>query len=506
MSVLRTYSRFGIQRITSSVHKRCYTDSTKSTDSNLPTNTDSTKSTDSNLPTKTSKLDRVPKAGEPRPVKDVLMYDLESMKTMKPPGTLVPREIDILIVGGGAIGSSIAYWLRHWTSKTSKVMVVERDPVYTRASTMLSAGGIRHQFSVPENVQLSMFGSEWLRDIKEHLSVLHESPPDIQFNHQGYLFLAPPRGAAELNENVQMQTKLGAKVELYSKSQLAEKFPWMNLDGIECGSYGLEGEGWFDPWSFVRALKQKNLSLGVEYVHGEVQELLFESCSHLGHEKIDGAMILAAKDGREYETKAAIIVNAAGPWAADLAEMAGIGVAETSDLYLPLPVEPRKRFVYVTHCPDGPMLDCPFVVDPSGVYVRREGFGGHYICGASPPSVEEEPDVANFDVDYDFYNEFIWPQLANRIPAFNNSKLKSAWAGYYDYNPFDQNLIIGKHPYHHNFIFANGLSGHGLQHSIGVGRAVSELILDGAYQTIDLSRFSFERFIKDLPIEEGNIV
>lgn len=452
--------------------------------------------------------ERIPRAGKYRSAWTILKEEAEGISKMKPPGTDVPRETDVLVIGGGVLGSSVAYWMKERNPKGSNVVVVERDPVYTRSATMLSAGGIRHQFSIPENVQLSMFASEFFTNIKEHLSVIHESPPDIGFNHQGYLFLAAPRDAQQMAENVEMQNELGAKVVLLSKSQLAEKYPWLNLDGIECGSLGLEGEGWIDPWSLLRAFKQKNISLGTKYVHGELIDFEFLTKQDHGggnrNLRLDSGVI-RTKDGREHEIRFSVVINCAGPWAADIAEMAKIGLGD-EELVYPLPIEPRKRFVYVAHCPDGPMLDCPFFVDPSGLYVRREGYGGNYIIGKSPASEEEEPDIGDFEVDYNFYDDQIWPGLANRIPAFNNSKLKSAWAGYYDYNFFDQNLVIGPHPYHRKMVFACGLSGHGLQHSVGVGRAVSELILDTDYQTIDLSRFHFDRFINSTALEEQKIV
>ncbi|XP_005109016.1 FAD-dependent oxidoreductase domain-containing protein 1 [Aplysia californica] len=490
--VLKTYLRCGLRRVFS-IQERCRV---------------TTSGSDHGERGLSEEDKRIPRAGKYRSPWKILKEEFEGIKTMKPAGTDVPRETDVLIVGGGVIGSSVAYWLKQWNPSATNIVIVERDPVYTRASTMLSAGGIRHQFSVPENVQLSMFATEFLRDIKEHLSVIHEGPPDVQFNHQGYLFLAPPRDAQQLAANVNMQQQLGARVELLSKGQLAEKFPWMNLEGIDCGSLGLEGEGWFDPWSLVRALKQKNISMGVKYVHGELTEFTFQTKEDSSETNKDLRLdsgVIRVKDGREFEVRFAMVVNCAGPWAADVAEIARIGTGD-AELQIPLPVEPRKRFVFVPHCPDGPMLDCPFVVDPCGVYVRREGLGGHYICGCSPGCEAEEPEIANFDVDYEFYNEYIWPKLAERIPAFNNSKLKSAWAGYYEYNFFDRNLVIGPHPYHKNFFFANGLSGHGLQHALGIGRALMEYITEGDYQTIDLSRFHFDRFLSRQPIEESGIV
>lgn len=179
--------------------------------------------------------------------------------------------------------------------------------------------------------------------------------------------------------------------------------------------------------------------------------------------------------------------------------MAGIGnesIAE--DCSMPLPVEPRKRFVYSFHCPDGPTLDCGLCTDTSevggGVYWRREGLGGNYICGMSPPE-EQEHDHSDLEVDYDFFDNEIWPKLAHRVPAFEGLKMKSAWAGYYDYNYADHNLIIGHHPYFKNFYLANGSTGHGLQHAPAIGRCVSELIIYNEFRTIKLDSFGFNRFL-----------
>ncbi|XP_025114034.1 FAD-dependent oxidoreductase domain-containing protein 1-like [Pomacea canaliculata] len=458
-----------------------------------------------------SNSDRIPEAGRYRSPWTILKEEFKGIAQgqLAEDALTAPRETDFLIVGGGAIGSSVAYWLKQRNPKGISVTVVERDPSYGRSSTMLSVGGIRHQFSVEENVQLSMFATEFLRNIKEHLSVLDETPPDVQFNHGGCLFLVPARSAPLLEKNVQMQRKLGAKIDLLTKEQLSAKFPWLNTAGIEIGSYGVEGEGWFDPWLLVKALKQKNISLGVKYVTGDVEEFEYTNVTinpadGKYHNTLTNAVI-RTREGKLHTTKFAAVVNCAGPWAAELARKAGIGIEKQDDLMIPLPVEPRKRFVYVIHCPDGPSLDMPLTIDPTGVYCRREGFSGHYICGASPAG-KEEPSIEDLNVDYDFFNNHIKPTLGHRIPALEALKLKGAWAGFYDYNYVDQNLIIGNHPYHRNFFFANGLGGHGLQHSIGVGRAIMELIIDGEYKTIDLTRFEFDRFLTDELVNEESFM
>ncbi|XP_013402283.1 FAD-dependent oxidoreductase domain-containing protein 1 [Lingula anatina] len=394
----------------------------------------------------------------------------------------IPRQSDVVIIGGGLVGSAAAFWLKQKTGPGEiSVTVLERDLQYTRASSTLSVGGIRQQFSSEENILMSLFSADFFENIKEHLCVYDsdQDPPDLQFNQNGYLILAADQKAAvSLEEANKTQISCGAKVKLMAPSLMKEKFPWLKTDDLFLGSFGLENEGWFDPWLLLDALRKRNRSLGVAYVQAEV----------VGFDTSPGSVdhvMVKNMYGEVKEIQFVHCVNAAGPWAGEVNKMLGGS--------FPLPVEPRKRYVYVFHCPNGPGVDCPLLVDPKGVYFRREGLGGNYICGGSPTE-EEEPDIATLEVDYSFFNQKLWPILANRVPAFENIKVKNAWAGYYDYNYVDQNLIIGKHPEFPQMIFANGSSGHGVQHAIPIGLAVSELILENGYETIDLSSLSYERF------------
>ncbi|KAK9536946.1 hypothetical protein VZT92_006688 [Zoarces viviparus] len=417
---------------------------------------------------------------------------------------LPPERADIVIVGGGVVGWSIAYWLKQKERVRGgvKVLVVEKDLTYSQASTVLSAGGIRQQFSLPENIHLSLASADFMRNINEHLGVLNEDPVDLQFNHSGYLFLASEEVAHIMEENYSTQRNAGAKVSLLSPTQLKEKFPWMNTDGVVLASHGLENEGWFDPWTLLNAFRRKALSMGAIQCCGEVTDLKYRTSRILSADgdEMDlrriGSVKVQMPNSLEYQpVECAIVVNAAGASSARLPEMLGI----------PLPVEPRKRYVYVVHCPDGPGLDTPFLVDYSGVYFRREGLGGNYIAGMSPEE-GEEPDTSNLEVDHQFFEDKVWPRLASRVPAFEKLKVTSAWAGFYDYNTLDQNGIIGMHPLINNMYFATGFSGHGLQHSPAVGRAVAELILDGDFTTLNLSGLGFRRVLAQEPMLERNIV
>lgn len=418
---------------------------------------------------------------------------------------MFPHHCDIVIIGGGIMGCSIAYWLKKRSPTGLNIVVVERDPTYSRSSTVLSVGGLRQQFSLAENIEMSLFGADFLRESKQLLSIDGKEAPDVQFNPHGYLFLSTKTGAEQLMANHKLQIELGAKVQLLTPTRLKQKFPWISTENIELASYGLENEGWFDPWSLLEGLKRKAISQGTIFVKAEAVGFEAEELNNDGiiNQRLKRVHV-RMDDGEVQSIDFSQCVLAAGPQSGQVSKLAGIGLG-TGLMRPALPVEPRKRYVYCFHAPEGPGLDCPLTVDPSGTYFRREGLGGHFIAGKSPTALEE-PGISSLDVDYTFFDQQVWPDIASRVPAFQNIKLKSAWAGFYDYNTFDQNGIIGYHPYHSNMLFATGFSGHGIQQGPAVGRAVMELILEGKFLSIDLSRFGFKRIINDEPVYEKNIV
>ena len=187
-------------------------------------------------------------------------------------------------------------------------------------------------------------------------------------------------------------------------------------------------------------------------------------------------------------------VNCAGPSAGKVAAM----------LDIQLPIEPRKRTVFVIDCPK-PHPNMPLLVDPTGVYIRPEG--DYYISGVCPTA---EQDVAveldDLDPHYDLFEDVIWPTLYNRMPGFDAIKMVNAWAGHYEYCTLDQNAIIGAHPEITNFYFAAGFSGHGLQHAPGTGLAIGELFLHGEYRSLDPSIFGYERVLTGKPVREINVI
>jgi len=387
---------------------------------------------------------------------------------------------DVAIVGGGAIGSSIAYWLAADPDFDGSVVVVERDPSYADSSTTRSAGSIRQQFSTPENIAMSLFGADFLRRMGELLAVDGEEP-DPGFVEGGYLFLGTEATRDILEANYDTQSRMGASVALLDPDALAIKFPWLRTEGIALGSFGYANEGWFDPWALLQAFRRKARSLGVAYREDRVVGLDVEAGRVTG---------LRLASGETLACGAA--VNAAGPRAAELAAMAGID----------LPVRPRKRVVHVFDCRTE-VPGCPLIVNPNGVYVRPES--GQFICGVGPPE-DRDPDTLDLDPDYTLFDEIVWPTLAERIPAFEAIKPVRAWAGHYAVNIFDHNALLGLHPASPNLYFANGFSGHGLQQAPAVGRAIAELIVHDRYVALDLSRFGVERIVTGAAVHEINVV
>ncbi|CAB3656035.1 Monomeric sarcosine oxidase [Paraburkholderia rhynchosiae] len=328
---------------------------------------------------------------------------------------------------------------------------------------------------------MSLYGIWFLRNIGDILEV-DGNKPAIDLHEGGYLFLATPAGEGVLRENHALQRSLGANIDFLSPSALQDKFPWLNVDDLAAGAYGVSGEGWFDGYGLVQALRKKAQSLGARYVPAEVIGL-----ERQGH-KITHVV---ANNGQQYACDT--LVNAAGAWTRKISEMMGINI----------PVYARRRSIFNVSSP-ARLRNAPLMIDPTGVYFRPEG--KTYITGTSPSADSDPDDLPLDEVDHNIFDEVIWPTLANRVPEFEALRVENCWSGYYEYNVFDHNAIIGYHPDIDNCVFANGYSGHGLQQGPATGRGVSELILNGKYSSLDLSSLSWERVLENRPIIEKNVV
>ncbi|EDV29539.1 uncharacterized protein TRIADDRAFT_52004 [Trichoplax adhaerens] len=411
--------------------------------------------------------------------------------------SLPSDQFDVVIAGGGIMGLTTAYFLAKRIDPT-KICVIERDNKYEKASTPLSCGSIRQQFSVPENIMMSKFGYDFISKCNQYLKVEDDDDLDIQFRNAPYVYLVDENREKLLRENYDVQRSMGAAVKLLSKKELSQIFPWINTDGIAIASLGLENEGSFDPYSFLQCMRKKVVAMSVRYLNGEVVDIM------RNQKEIAGIEVKMNEDNHKESIKCRYLVNACGPWAGHIASMAGIGSEKDGLMSVSLPVQPAKRYVYVYDCPTGPKSTPAVTVDSSGTYFRRE-CSGYYICGRSP-SAEQEPKCDNLDCDFEYFYDELWEFLAQRVPAFESLKIVGGWGGFYDYNTVDQNAIIGAHPVLQNFYFINGFSGHGIQQSPAAGRAISELIIDGKFTSIDLTRLGFDRILKNSPLNETNVI
>ena len=356
---------------------------------------------------------------------------------------------DVVIVGGGIIGASIAYFL---SKEGRKVKVFERDPTYKSASFPLSLGGFRRQFFQKENILLGKFAKEFIFQLPDLLETKKNGKPTVSVVPNGYLLLFSKEQADEQYEALKNHSLCDAGTKNIKAEELPKVFPWISSEGLETATYtDSKIEGWIDPHLFHAALKNKAIELGAIFEKKEIKNL--------------------------NEIEAETIVSAAGCW--------------TNKLLSDIPVVPQKHTVFRVKCPKH-IPEMPLTGDLStGVYWRPEG--KEYIAG-SPISKFDAPDL---EPEWNDFEEIVWPALAKRVPVFEELKLTGGWAGYYDTNKLDNNAIVGKHPKMKNVYLATGFTGRGLMQAPGIGRGLTELINTGSYQSIDLTCFSVERVLSE---------
>ncbi len=385
---------------------------------------------------------------------------------------------DVLIVGGGIMGASISFNLAN-DGFDGSIVVFEKDPTYTYSSTCLCAAGIREQFSTKIGIQMALFDIEKLEKFEEEMAVDGE-PPYIEFKQIGQMIIANERDMPFLKEQAFLQRELGAKVDVLSPSEIKEIIPDLKLDGISGGTISRRG-GKLDPYRLLQGYMKKGKTLGVKYIYEEVTGFIKEGNRIIGLETAKGSRYFAP-----------VVVLAAGPWSADVGKLLGID----------LPVKPLRRMIF-TAKPQKPYnANYPKIFNGAGVSATPET-GGLVLLTRRK---DDDQYGFNFSVDYDFFNQVIWPEIAERIPMLDTLKVIRAWSGLYDVCLHDANDILGTHPEVKGLYLATGFSGHGMQQSPAIGKGLSELIRLGRYETLDLTPFRFERIAENDLIEEVGVV
>lgn len=389
---------------------------------------------------------------------------------------------DVVIVGGAIMGSSAAWWLTELGFDGS-VLVVERDPSYEQSATALTNSCIRQQFSTELNVRISQFTAEFLRTLRDRMGG-DDRVPEIGIQNFGYLYLADTEARARaLRAAQEIQRAAGAETRLLTRDEIAAAYPFYSLDDILLGSINTRDEGYWDGGNLFEFFRRSARSRGVDYVAGEVSGLTRDAGRIIGVTLADGQTVACGH-----------VVNAAGTRGARVARMAGIE----------LPVEPRKRFSWVFKAERPLDRDLPLTIDPSGVHVRQDG-PQTYLAGAKPDP-DTPVDPADFAMDPEIWEDRVWPAIAARIPQFEAIRVIAEWAGHYDMNTLDQNAIVGPHPEVENFLFLNGFSGHGLQQSPAMGRGTAEWLMHGAFRSLDLAPFRYDRILAGTPYLETAVI
>jgi sarcosine oxidase, subunit beta len=369
---------------------------------------------------------------------------------------------EVVIVGGGIVGSSIAYHLA--AAGCKDILVIERESAQGKGSTGKSMGGVRAQFSTPVNIQMSLYSIPFYASFEERLGY------PCLYRPQGYLFCATnPKHMAYLRANYDRQVALGLNdVRLITAEEIRSLFPQLRADDMVGGSF-CPSDGFVDPYSAMNGFMSWALDSGAK---------LWKNTVVTGIRQDEKG--IAAVETTKGSISTRQVVNCAGPWAAAVAQMAGVD----------LPVEPLRRMLVPTEPFDQFPHSAPMIIDMSnGFHFRPEGLG--FLLAWNDP--EETP---GYKTDFDpAFIEKILTHAAARVPVFENLAVnpKRAWAGLYEMTP-DHHPILGAAPDVHGFFLANGFSGHGVMHAPATGKILSDLILTGKSELVDSSLLSLARF------------
>ncbi|MFM0562189.1 NAD(P)/FAD-dependent oxidoreductase [Paraburkholderia sediminicola] len=390
---------------------------------------------------------------------------------------LQAQKFDVVVIGGGILGSSVAYNLL-LQAPAMRVAVVEPDPTYEFASALRSSGGCRVQFSSPENIAMSLYSIDFIRNFEKTMTA-GGRPAPVDWVQGGYLFLVPPERVSLLEGNVEIQRNNGANVDLLSPRELKDRFPSINVEDLGAGAHTPD-DGWCDPNGLLWGFRRKAVELGAVYIKDKVVAAEVAGSSAKSVTLESGATLTAEA-----------FVNCGGAWSGAIAEMFGMA----------LPIVPMRRFEHYFTC-GNPIEHLPYVKDLSRLAFRSEGNG---FSGGLVDSNEKRG--FNFDVDHDYFENVVWPAVAHRFPPLEAAKCHRTWSGLYEQNDLDGNPVIGAwNSRLENLFTVAGFSGHGMMHAPAAGRGIAELIVHGAYQTIDLTRLGYERVETNTPYREVGIL
>jgi sarcosine oxidase subunit beta len=375
----------------------------------------------------------------------------------------ISRSPDVLIIGGGVVGCSVAY---HLTRRDCRnVVVVERNTIGS-GSTAKAAGGIRQQFSRESNIRLAMYSVDFFEHFHERL----ELPPDaggVDFHQVGYLFLLSTQETfSAFERNAALQQRLGLPVELLIPEQVTSRWPWLSLNDVVGATY-CPTDGYGSPHEVTQAFMAQARRRGAAFVEGTGVSVITR----------EGKRIVRVETNQG-SFSPGVVVICAGAWSGEVGRLAGVEI----------PVQPLRRMCFLTDPFDAIAHDAPMTIEMPGTFHFRPE-GSCFMLGMSD---QREPYSFNTTVDWQWLNSVV-EAAVRRAPVFEQARIRHGWAGLYETSP-DHNAILGSIPEMENLFVATGFSGHGFMQSPATGMIMSEFILDGQAHTIDVSDLGIERF------------
>jgi len=386
----------------------------------------------------------------------------------------------VVIVGGGVVGSASA-WRLKTDGVAGRVVVVERDRSYARASSFLAMGGIRQQFGSAVCARMVQHSVELWRVFDTAMKTATHTP-HAWFRERGYLFLADDTNADALLAREAAQREAGVVQKRLTVAQIHAMVPGLALDDIRFGLFGPH-DGYANPREVLFGLRAAAEAAGAEYLDDEVVGI------DTAHGRVSGVVLASG----EY-IRTSVVVNAAGAMAGRVARLADLSV----------PVEPVRQLLFRCTLPYTWLSRFPMVIDPGGVHWRHDDA----LTPHDPDRIIlaftkwDEPAGENLTCDDVRWENEFYPALVRRLPAAVDVTDVHGWAGHYEMTP-DHNPVLGEHPGLRGFIFASGFSGHGLMMSPATGLVVSELVRLGESRTFDISPFAADRFDRGAFVRDG---